>query len=140
MSSVLLQGLLASLVAGLVTGVGGFMIFLKKKYTQDNINCMLNIAAGVMLAASFFGLLVPSMHKITTFHPDIHIAGFWFCGAVFVGVALVWLLNDRMNIIIWVCMVCILHSKRLGSLLLPSHFTNFPKVWLLVSLTAPKTL
>lgn len=94
MSSVLLQGLLASLVAGLVTGVGGFMIFLKKKYTQDNINCMLNIAAGVMLAASFFGLLVPSMHKITTFHPDIHIAGFWFCGAVFVGVALVWLLND----------------------------------------------
>lgn len=48
-----MQGLLASLLAGVVTGVGGFMIFLKKKYSQENINCMLNAAAGVMLAASF---------------------------------------------------------------------------------------
>lgn len=61
-----MQGLLASLLAGVVTGVGGFMIFLKKKYSQENINCMLNAAAGVMLAASFFALLVPSMHKIAT--------------------------------------------------------------------------
>ena len=89
-----MQGLLASLLAGVVTGVGGFMIFLKKKYSQENINCMLNAAAGVMLAASFFALLVPSMHKIATFDPDIHVAAFWFCGAVFAGVALVWLLND----------------------------------------------
>ena len=44
-----MQGLLASLLAGVVTGVGGFMIFLKKKYSQENINCMLNAAAGVML-------------------------------------------------------------------------------------------
>ena len=89
-----MQGLLASLLAGVVTGVGGFMIFLKKKYSQENINCMLNAAAGVMLAASFFALLVPSMHKIATFDPDIHVAAFWFCGAVFAGVALVWLVND----------------------------------------------
>lgn len=94
MSGVFMQGLLASLLAGVVTGVGGFMIFLKKKYSQENINCMLNAAAGVMLAASFFALLVPSMHKIATFDPDIHVAAFWFCGAVFAGVALVWLLND----------------------------------------------
>lgn len=94
MSGVFMQGLLASLLAGVVTGVGGFMIFLKKKYSQENINCMLNAAAGVMLAASFFALLVPSMHKIATFDPDIHVAAFWFCGAVFAGVALFWLLND----------------------------------------------
>lgn len=31
MSGVFMQGLLASLLAGVVTGVGGFMIFLKKK-------------------------------------------------------------------------------------------------------------
>ena len=37
MSGVFMQGLLASLLAGVVTGVGGFMIFLKKKYSQENI-------------------------------------------------------------------------------------------------------
>lgn len=93
-NDVFTQGLLASLIAGLVTGVGGFMIFLKKKYSQENINFMLNLAAGVMLAASFFSLLVPAMHKIIQFDPDLHIAAFWYCGAVFAGVALVWLLNE----------------------------------------------
>lgn len=93
-TSVFMQGFIASLIAGLITGVGGFMIFLKKKYSQDNINFMLNIAAGVMLSASFFALLVPSMERILTFDPDVHVAAFWFSGAVFVGVALVWLLND----------------------------------------------
>ena len=33
MTNVFVEGLLASLIAGLITGVGGFMIFLKKKYT-----------------------------------------------------------------------------------------------------------
>lgn len=91
---VFMQGLLASIVAGLVTGVGGFMIFLKKKYSQDDINFMLNLAAGVMLAASFFALLVPAMHRISEFDPDIHVAGFWYASAVFAGVALVWILNE----------------------------------------------
>ena len=62
MSGVFMQGLLASLLAGGVTGVGGFMIFLKKKYSKENINCMLNAAAGVMLAASFFALLLSLIH------------------------------------------------------------------------------
>lgn len=93
-NEVFAQGLLASLIAGLVTGVGGFMIFLKKKYSQENINFMLNLAAGVMLSASFFALLVPAMQRIALFDPDVHVAGFWYCGAVFSGLALVWLLNE----------------------------------------------
>lgn len=88
-----LHGFLAAAVAGLFTGIGGFAIYLKKKYSQDNINMMLNVAAGVMLSASFFALLVPAMEEIIKFTPDIHVAGFWYCGAVFTGVALVWLLN-----------------------------------------------
>ncbi len=93
-NSVFLQGLLAATVAGLVTGVGGFMIFLKRRYSQKDIDFMLNLAAGVMLAASFFSLLVPAMGKILTFDPDVHVAGLWYAGAVFAGVALVWILND----------------------------------------------
>lgn len=87
------RGLTAALVAGLVTGAGGFMIFLKKKYSQDNIDFMLNVAAGVMLAASFFSLLVPSMGQIVKFDPDVHVAGFIYMLAFFSGVALVWILN-----------------------------------------------
>ncbi|MBR2299960.1 MAG: hypothetical protein IJ870_05250 [Alphaproteobacteria bacterium] len=59
-----LNGLYGALIAGLFTGVGGFCIYLKKKYSQTNINVMLNIAAGVMLAASFFALLVPAMEEL----------------------------------------------------------------------------
>lgn len=65
-NEVFIQGLTAATVAGFVTGVGGFLIFLKKKYSQENINFMLNLAAGVMLAASFFALLCPSMAKISS--------------------------------------------------------------------------
>lgn len=89
-----ISGFIAAVVAGLFTGIGGFAIFLKKKYSQGNINAMLNVAAGVMLAASFFALLVPAMQEIMKFSPDVHVGGFWYCGAVFAGVALVWLLND----------------------------------------------
>lgn len=93
-NDVFVQGMVASLIAGLVTGLGGFMIFLKKHYSQDNINFMLNLAAGVMLSASFFALLVPAMGEIMKFDPDVHVAGFWYAAAVFSGVALVWLLNE----------------------------------------------
>ena len=92
-NQVFIQGLIASAFAGLVTGLGGFMIFLKQRYSQKDIDFMLNLAAGVMLSASFFSLLVPAMGKILTFDPDVHVAGFWYALAVFTGVALVWILN-----------------------------------------------
>ena len=52
METIFTQGMIAATVAGLITGVGGFMIFLKRRYSQENINFLLNIAAGVNLIAS----------------------------------------------------------------------------------------
>ena len=52
------NGFIASLIAGMITGIGGLCIFLKKRYLKSDINQLLNLAAGVMLAASFFSLLV----------------------------------------------------------------------------------
>lgn len=75
MTDVFLQGLIASTIAGLITGFGGFMIFLKKKYSKENINIMLNIAAGIMLAASFF-ITLSGNGKNYDFHSDVHVAGF----------------------------------------------------------------
>ena len=94
MNEVFLEALWTTFLAGLVTGLGGFLIFAKKKYTQDNINFMLSIAAGIMLAAAFFALLVPSQQQIVSMISDIHVAGFWYVGAVFAGVALIWILNS----------------------------------------------
>lgn len=92
-TDVFVQGLLAALIAGLVTGVGGLCIFLKKRYLKSEINQLLNLAAGVMLAASFFSLLVPSMQDILGMSGDIYVEAFSYVTAVFSGVMIVWILN-----------------------------------------------
>ena len=47
-------GALASLLAGLATGIGALAIFFVKSLTDRLQESMLAGAAGVMLAASFF--------------------------------------------------------------------------------------
>ena len=91
-NQVFLHGFLAALGAGMVTGVGGFCIFLKKRYLKAEINMLLNVAAGVMLAASFFSLLVPSMQEIVK-DSDLLQTSLNYVLAVFGGVLLVWILN-----------------------------------------------
>ena len=88
-STSFLGGFMASFIAGIFTGLGGFCIFLKKKYSKDNINIMLNIAAGVMLSASVFSLLVPAMNEIMVSNINIYFRALHYCGAVFFGVAFV---------------------------------------------------
>lgn len=87
------EGFLAALLAGLVTGIGGLGIFLKKRYLKSQINQLLNIAAGVMLAASFFSLLVPSMNKIVYDGDNIYISALEYALAVFSGLLLIYMLN-----------------------------------------------
>lgn len=93
LSSVFIQGFVASLVAGLVTGAGGLCIFFKKRYLKSEINQFLNFAAGVMLAASFFSLLVPSMEDILKHSENLVSGAAGYVTAVFSGVLLVWILN-----------------------------------------------
>lgn len=93
LNEVFLQGFLAALAAGLVTGVGGFCIFFKKHYLKPEINQLLNLAAGIMLAASFFSLLVPAMEEIMLQPQNIYTSALGFVAAVFGGVLLVWILN-----------------------------------------------
>jgi ZIP family zinc transporter len=54
------MGLLASLIAGAATGLGALPIFVKKDFSRRTLDLMLGFAAGVMLAASSFSLLVPA--------------------------------------------------------------------------------
>ena len=54
-------GLFASLLAGLATGIGGIPIFFMRDISHRTLDTMLGFAAGVMLAATAFSLLVPAI-------------------------------------------------------------------------------
>ncbi len=59
--SVVWLGALASLLAGLATGIGALAVFFIKSLSDRLQDSMLAGAAGVMLAASFFSLLLPGL-------------------------------------------------------------------------------
>jgi len=59
---IIFLGFLSSLLAGLATGIGALPIFLRKQFSDDTMDIMLGFSAGVMLAATAFSLLVPSIN------------------------------------------------------------------------------
>jgi len=54
-------GLVASLLAGLATGVGALPVLLMRRVSDRLLNSMLGFSAGIMLAATFFSLLDPAI-------------------------------------------------------------------------------
>ena len=59
--SPVLIGTIASLVAGLATAVGALPIYVVRHVSDRVQDVMLGFAAGVMLAASFFSLILPGL-------------------------------------------------------------------------------
>ncbi len=60
-SSIVITGFMASLVAGLATVLGALPILKMGRPTAEQQNLLLGLAAGVMLAASFFSLIIPGI-------------------------------------------------------------------------------
>lgn len=58
---IVLIGFAASLLAGLATSAGALPALIGKQFSDDTMDVMLGFAAGVMLAATTFSLLVPSI-------------------------------------------------------------------------------
>ena len=56
-----LAGLIASLLAGLCTGLGALAVFAVRRLTPKIEDSLLSGAAGIMLAASFFSLILPGI-------------------------------------------------------------------------------
>lgn len=54
-------GVLGSLLAGLGTGVGALFIFVRQRWDERAQVIMLAVAAGVMLGATVFSLIVPAL-------------------------------------------------------------------------------
>ncbi|MHB1133797.1 MAG: ZIP family metal transporter [Chloroflexota bacterium] len=87
--SVLQIGLLASLTVGLATAVGALPVFLPVQLKASTRDVMLGGAAGVMLAATSFSLIVPALE-----HGGGGVQG---ATAVVVGMALGAILLDLMD-------------------------------------------
>lgn len=56
-------GIMASLCAGLATGIGSIPIFFTRNISKKLLDLLLGAAAGVMLAATSFSLIVPAIEK-----------------------------------------------------------------------------
>lgn len=61
MNEIIYVGFAASLAAGLATGVGALPALFVKNFSDNVMDALLGFAAGVMLAATAFSLLVPSI-------------------------------------------------------------------------------
>ena len=78
---IILIGTGGSLCAGLATAIGALPAFFKKNISDKTLDILLGFAAGVMLAASAFSLLVPALNldpiaigsqlKITAFNQSL---------------------------------------------------------------------
>lgn len=55
------QGVVASLVAGMATALGALPVFLMRRLEPRIEDGLIGFSAGVMLAASFFSLLLPAL-------------------------------------------------------------------------------
>ena len=60
-SSPIFLGIIASTAAGLATGLGAIPVFFFKEISHRYLDTMLGFAAGIMLAATAFSLLVPAI-------------------------------------------------------------------------------
>ncbi len=64
-------GFLASLVAGLMTGVGALPVFFIHRLNQATEDALMGFGAGVMLAATVFELIAPAMGLAVERHPSL---------------------------------------------------------------------
>ena len=60
-TSYILMALLATLFTWFITLLGAGIVYFFKKVNKNILDAMLSIAAGVMIAASFFSLIAPSI-------------------------------------------------------------------------------
>src|SRR5690606_30110934 len=62
--SPVLAGAAGSLVAGACTGLGALPIYAKRRWSPKSQVIMLSVAAGVMLGATIFSLMVPALEVV----------------------------------------------------------------------------
>jgi ZIP family zinc transporter len=87
--SLIATGFLASLIAGLATGVGALPAMFLRRVSMRTMDVLLGGAAGVMLAATSFSLIIPGIEVGDKMWPGF---GVW---AVVIGMAIGAIFLDR---------------------------------------------
>lgn len=84
--NIYIYGLIASLICWGGTAIGAASIFFVRDFNQKVLDAMLGFAAGVMIAASFFSLLIPALAYAKDYNegiPEIVIVSIGFlAGAI----------------------------------------------------------
>ncbi|MEZ0323159.1 MAG: ZIP family metal transporter [Hydrogenothermaceae bacterium] len=116
----ILEAILGSLFAGLLTAVGGIPILFGKKISTRWQDSLLGFSAGIMLSASFFSLLLPAIElSQKSFSKEVAIT---FVSLFFLGGGFLFLILDRL-----------IPEDYFIKVLTEKEKSSLKKVWLFVS-------
>ena len=87
-------GFLGSLAAGLMTAVGAAPVLFGRTPSRKWRDTSLGFAAGVMLAASFFSLIIPALDAAEVRYGDGAIPALIVCVAILLGMGTVAVVNE----------------------------------------------
>jgi ZIP family zinc transporter len=93
--SIILAGFAASLATGIATGIGALPLFLVRKLSARLEDVFLGFAAGVMLTASFFSLIIPALDVAEARLATKTGAVLVVIVALLLGAGGMWLLHER---------------------------------------------
>ncbi|MFN3847358.1 MAG: ZIP family metal transporter [Paracoccaceae bacterium] len=89
-------GFLGSLVAGSMTAVGALPVMFGRVPAQATRDLLLGFAAGVMLSASFFSLIIPALDAAEVRYQNSAAPAAVVCVAILLGMAAVALMNEKL--------------------------------------------
>lgn len=92
--NIILLGFLGSLGAGLMTGAGAIPVLFGRTVSRRLNDTLLGFAAGVMLAASFFSLLLPSLQASEGLYGGSVLPALIAAAGLVIGVVVLALIND----------------------------------------------
>ncbi|KGB83543.1 MAG: ZIP family metal transporter [Pseudomonadota bacterium] len=94
--NIVTMGLLASLAAGMMTAVGALPVLLGQSVSRRANDAMLGFAAGVMLSASFFSLILPGIDAAEAMYGSVVIAALISGAGIGLGALVVAGLNETL--------------------------------------------
>ncbi len=94
--SPIMLGFLGSLAAGSLTALGAVPVLFGRVPTRGMRDLSLGFAAGVMLAASFFSLIIPALDAAETQFTAAALAPAIVCISILLGMGAVALMNEKL--------------------------------------------
>ena len=94
--SIVMMGFLGSLAAGMMTAVGALPVLFGRNISRYWNDVLLGFAAGVMLSASFFSLILPGIESAAARTGSEAIAALIAAGGILLGAGAIALLNESL--------------------------------------------